>query len=408
MFNFISSGTVISMVSGMFATGSYVAYKDFTRYRRMMSTFATGNILPPMAENNFETVYFRRSGSLETLLQRTLSPTFANEYFLVNGDIGTGKTRMIVELIREMIKNRGARREGAPVYVLANQGKCFPETLAAAVNFNFDEHVGFKFFLDFIMRINSFPHRDDDQRLVRVLDAIEKSSFGYMQRTGRPAVLVIDGINCLQRTMPGALERLQEKAKLWADSNTVKLILVNNDEETEAALHKQSSCSSRLAPAIIVEDLPRDDAVDFLVAPAFMENESLEREPMSAAEASRIVDLVGGRIHHLIRFKRDWTRGVPFELTADELKSRERDKFFRMLRSPSAWRVITVLRDAPGHQMALSELIDRTSMADIYALTKQNLIRYDGEPNGSVIVRFRSRIADKVVDELDPRYEQSS
>jgi len=56
----LRSGTVISMAGGLTGTGVHVSYTDWTRYRRMMSRYATGNILPPMAENTYETVYFPR------------------------------------------------------------------------------------------------------------------------------------------------------------------------------------------------------------------------------------------------------------------------------------------------------------------------------------------------------------
>jgi len=59
---FLRSGTVISMAGGLVGTGCYVIYKDGTRYPRMMDTYARGNILPPMKENAFETVYFKRPG----------------------------------------------------------------------------------------------------------------------------------------------------------------------------------------------------------------------------------------------------------------------------------------------------------------------------------------------------------
>jgi hypothetical protein len=77
--------------------------------------------------------------------------------------------------------------------------------------------------MDFVMRVSSFPRQDSESRLTRVLNAIEESSFKYMQETGRPVVLIIDGINTLNAAMPGALDKLMEKAKLWADANTVKV-----------------------------------------------------------------------------------------------------------------------------------------------------------------------------------------
>ena len=57
---YMKSGRIISVVCGMTGTGAYVSYADWTRFRRMMSRYAAGNILPPMAEHTYETVYFHR------------------------------------------------------------------------------------------------------------------------------------------------------------------------------------------------------------------------------------------------------------------------------------------------------------------------------------------------------------
>jgi len=111
-----------------------------------------------------------------------------------------------------MMADDGRQGLGAPIYVLANQGNSFAETLAAAVGFRFDEHISFRFFLDFLVQIHSIPQRDDSNRLTRVLNAIEKSAFAYMQLYGRPAVIVIDNIDWLLKHMPSAVERLQVKS----------------------------------------------------------------------------------------------------------------------------------------------------------------------------------------------------
>jgi len=57
---FLKSGKAISTAFGLTGTGVYVSYTDWTRYRRMIIKYTTGNILPPMAENTHETVYFPR------------------------------------------------------------------------------------------------------------------------------------------------------------------------------------------------------------------------------------------------------------------------------------------------------------------------------------------------------------
>ena len=104
--------------------------------------------------------------------------------------------------------NEGRQGLGAPIYVLANQGNSFAETLANAVGFQFDEHISFRFFVSLLTRTNSMPLRDDSNRLSRVLNAIEKSAFFYMQLHGRPAVIVIDSVDWLQKYMPAVVDHL--------------------------------------------------------------------------------------------------------------------------------------------------------------------------------------------------------
>jgi len=109
------------------------------------------------------------------------------------------------------------------------------------------------------------------------------------------------------------------------------MIFVNNDEQTESLLQKNASCWSRLATPIIIEDISDDETVDFLLLNHFMEQGLIAESScpqkatsMPLERASKIVDLVGGRMLHLIEFKRAWIDEVDFEETAQELKNRER------------------------------------------------------------------------------------
>ena len=151
---------------------------------------------------------------------------------------------------------------------------------------------------------------------------------------------------------------------MWADANIVKLVFVVNDAETEAHLRKNAAAWSRLATPIVVQDLCRDEALAFLGQPYLMEHDQLAaraagdrdgpashpgRSPVSPIAvrrrstsartgkamdselAGRIVELVGGRILQLIAMKRDWCQGVSFDDSADELKSREREKLLQVI-----------------------------------------------------------------------------
>jgi len=61
------------MAGGLTGTGMYVSYADWARFRRMMTKYATGNILPPMAENTYETVYFQRPQLEQVDLPQTVT-----------------------------------------------------------------------------------------------------------------------------------------------------------------------------------------------------------------------------------------------------------------------------------------------------------------------------------------------
>lgn len=414
----------MSVFGGMTGTGVYVSYTDWTRDRRMIDKYATGNILPPMAEHTYETVYFPRP-KLEQTLRRILQSTFSNEYYLISGDVGTGKTRSVVEVIRSMMADDGRRGLGAPIYVLANQGNSFAETLGAAVGFQFDEHVSFRFFLKLMMRIDSMPRRDADNRLTRVLSAVERSAFTYMQLYGRPVVIVVDSVDLLQKDMPKTLDYLLDKAKVWADANIVKLVFVTNDTETEKQLSKNSGAWSRMATPIVVDDLHRQEALAFLKAPYLSEEDQKATETagdpsvrrstsprtgktMDSELAGRIVDMVGGRILQLIAMKRDWLYGVSFDDSAEELKSREREKLLQVWKTESHWRIMEAIHSAPKQSVLLSSLLQQVSFDDVQALTRLNVIHYERDQHqpSELVVTFRSKLTYQVFDEIRHSYSR--
>lgn len=393
------------MTSGVLVAGSYVLYKDTTRFRHMEMAYQKGRILAPLKENNFEVTYFVRP-TLKEKVSEVLSSKFTNEYYIIEGEAGSGKTRTVVEVVRDMITENRYNQKGAPIYVLSVQGKSFPEALAKAVNFYFDEHVKFRFLLEFLMGIHSFPSRDENSRLVRVLAAIEESAFNYMIKAGQPIVLVLDGIDNLLNDAPGALEKLQDKAKLWADSNIAKVVLICNDEDTVSVLQKNSSSWSRAATPIVFNDMRRQDAIEFLRVPNFMEY-SEEKKIMPVEEAERIVDLVGGHIHHLIICKRNWFSGKSYQYTERDLRMREREKFVNVSQKPALWIAISKIRNSPKKSMLLSKLVNETSEDIVCSLAKKNIIRYRRKRLGTT-VHFQTRLTENVVDEFQRVYDKRS
>ena len=212
---------------------------------------------------------------------------------------------------------------------------------------------------------------------------------------------MIDGVNDLPEQ---TLMSLMEKAKLWADTNVVKLVFVNNDEEVELFFQKHSSHYSRAAPPIFVGELSREESIQFLGSPRFMENQPTSPKfSMPRDEAERVYELLGGLVHLLIVFKRDWIRGLPFDQNAEEFKDREREKFLHVSRSPMSWNIISLLRSAPNNSILMSKLIRDTNISDVEALARQNIIKYVREPSG-IVVTFQSTLTKNVVDDLETAY----
>ena len=107
-----------------------------------------------------------------------------------------------MEAIQEEMETNGKQGLGAPVYVTVSQGTSLADSLANAVNFNFDEHINLPFLVSCMLQIQSLPSKDSDNKLARVLAAIEKSCYQYKQKYQRCAVIVVDSLDMLYKEEP--------------------------------------------------------------------------------------------------------------------------------------------------------------------------------------------------------------
>ena len=74
----------------------------------MMTTFATGNILPLV--NMYQVPYHCRP-ELERLLENILRPSLGNNYYVIKGEEGTGKTSLVVETVQKLVKTEGREKK---------------------------------------------------------------------------------------------------------------------------------------------------------------------------------------------------------------------------------------------------------------------------------------------------------
>ena len=194
---------------------------------------------------------------------------------------------------------------------------------------------------------------DEKVQLSNLLKEIESRALINLKKNGVQVILVIDDADNLREQIPGALELLQNKAKMWADWNMVRVIFVINDEETDMILQRNSSNWSRTAVLVCVDDLSREETIRFLSQRATtVANEENEDEVvMSEEDAARYVDVNGEPITHLFALKRKVSREKTFDEVVEGMKKRERVKFENVSRNPHLWKVISVLTGARNRQM---------------------------------------------------------
>ena len=388
----ITSSTVMITLA---TTGAYVMYNDYTRFPYMINAYKYGKLYShSISEEHFEQ-YFCRPNE-EKCLKEILSSKFCNQYYVIKGTVGSGKTRTITEAVKQCIAD-SSKLVGAPIYITSAEGKSFADTLAEAVNFNYDEHISLKFFIGALLGIESFPKHEESQKLRRVLDAIEESATRYAKAYGKPAVIVIDGMEYLSTHHPEAVVALQVKAKLWADSNIVKLIFVSNDEHTLSILQNNPGYWSRAGHMLSFDDLTKEQALKFLTRPTENGGDTKKQVCMDITLAEKIYSFVGGRLVHLLHCKNDWIAGISFIDMTKHLKNLEREKLLNAAKRPSVWKAIALLKCASC--MPLVKLIQQTSKEDIDTLEAHHIIRIYQDDSG-IFVCFESKIIENIISEF--------
>lgn len=307
-----------------------------------------------------------------------------------------------MEAVRKMMNERGRKGEGAPIYVLASQGKSFADTLSKAVKFNYDEHISFKFALNLLLKMNSLPSKKEHEKLKRVLESIEESAYRYMSRTGRPAVIIIDDVGWVGRHMKSALHLLQIKAKLWADTNIAKVVFITNDEEVEVFFQKNQSCWSRCDVPIYIGDLCDEEAEVYFGRDNFYE-EGIQQHGvkgnMDWLYCKKVVSAAGGRIHHLNQCRRDWEEGFTAEEAIDRLRCKGREKMLEIKWSKNLVKALSHLNKTNEFSLPLRQIVELTDFKTVVDLVRADIITFkrDGD---KILVKMESRTMEFLLDEI--------
>ena len=207
-------------------------------------------------------------------------------------------------------------------------------------------------------------------------------------------------IPCFVCLFSGSLTVIQEKAKLWADTNIVKTVFICNDENTEHLLQKDVNLWTRAAKPLYIGDMELEEAFKFVMEASRSSsvlNGSCQTEKhgngMDVDYIKKIILEVGGRPCRLLSFIYDWSKGVPFEETLHDLSDKEADKLVAISKNPEANRVLTMLKKEG--EVKLDVLLQKSSRDVIKLLQKLSIIRCHKTEKGTV-VRFDSKLVQDI------------
>ena len=122
-----------------------------------------------------------------------------------------------------------------------------------------------------------------------VLGILAEQAIKFQKKHGYVPCLFIDGIDLLAKHNRPAFISLVENAKVFANRGDLRIVFVSSEGEI-VPLMKTTSSSSRSMTVVEVLDVSDDDAKDYLISKGMPKN-----------LASRVVELTGGRLIHLIQ-----------------------------------------------------------------------------------------------------------
>lgn len=218
----------------------------------------------------------------QELLDDIIKGEIRGRYFLLIGEKGTGKTSMILELMRKM----GGKN---CTFLDAHADpEIFRIRLGRALNFEFHE--------DYIGSLFSIRGPRDTTAILdieRAFNKLEEVAVNRVKKTGSPLIFVINNAHLIRDDADGInlVELLQQKAETLSGSGLVTMIFNSDDYWLYERLKK---LGTRLE-VVNVRDLNKVDLIDLL---RLSRGKNFD-EVVDDSTLSQIYQLIGGRPQHL-------------------------------------------------------------------------------------------------------------
>ena len=204
---------------------------------------------------------------LHALLTRVLRPASSKQYVLIVGEHGTGKSTAV----RNAARDAGADgTNGVVYYLVPEEVSTFASGLAALVGYRtdpLDVEGGVRRRMSMTTKAEESPRLDEEPRAtwVGLKRALLAAAEQFHAKHGRPATLVLDGVDYIVKSDEKFMGLLQDFAKNCADAGDLRVIFVSSDGTAPAFMMGRSAWSRAADPSETeVGDIPDKAAEEFL------------------------------------------------------------------------------------------------------------------------------------------------
>ena len=233
-----------------------------------------------------------RSALLDNLFP-ILHPNATDQYFVILGEKGVGKSTAVRQTIKQLEDPRGV------IYIMA------PSADSSAFVARLAETTKYRKAVDFWGRLRR--HIADDRVSVSEVSVglwprLEKKLLevgkAYLAKYKRPPVLVIDAADKIYKEDPKLLFHIQALAKDGADSSCLRVVFVISETSAFEMLESHSHASR--SEAFVVDEIEDNEAVEYLVSKGINKK--------NATDA--VAKIAGGRFALLNSYVSAHQRGV--------------------------------------------------------------------------------------------------